>query len=127
MISRPFQPPISLGSLIQTITDTGSDTIAIDWPEDWTLTEFARYSWISQTNDGDPRLLCPGLIASPLPAPRPNVRPQYPTSHRTPCGLITISWTKVTPNYTSAVVLHTSGANKDFSPVVLREVCTGRD
>lgn len=68
MISRPSQLPIPLGSLLQTITDTDSDTIAIaiDWPEDWTLTEFARYSCISQTNDGDPRLLCPGLALLPL-------------------------------------------------------------
>ncbi|KAJ5505609.1 hypothetical protein LT330_001737 [Penicillium expansum] len=67
MISRPSQP-ISLGSLLQTITDTDSDTIAIaiDWPEDWTLTAFARYSCISQTNDGDPRLLCPGFPLLPL-------------------------------------------------------------
>ena len=66
MISRLSQPPISLGSLLQTITDTDSDTIAIDWSEDWTLTAFARYSCISQTNDGDPRLLCPGLSLLPL-------------------------------------------------------------
>ncbi|KAJ5972074.1 uncharacterized protein N7479_001992 [Penicillium vulpinum] len=111
---------------MKTITDIDSDPIAIDWPEDWTLTAFARFSCISQTNDGDLRPpLSWSPIASPLPALRPNVRPRYPTSHRTPCGLITISWTKATPNYTSAVVPHTSGANKVFSPVVLREVVLG--
>ncbi|KAJ6189536.1 hypothetical protein N7519_004444 [Penicillium mononematosum] len=68
MISRPshqFPPPP--GRLFpRTVTDTDSDTIAIDWPEDWTLTAFARFSCISQTNDGDPRLLCPGLPLLPL-------------------------------------------------------------
>lgn len=41
-----------------------SDTIATDW-EDWTLTAFARLTCIIQTNDGDPRRLCPGFLIAP--------------------------------------------------------------
>ncbi|KAJ5567526.1 hypothetical protein N7535_006832, partial [Penicillium sp. DV-2018c] len=52
--------------LMKTITDVDSDNIAIDW-EDWTLTAFARSPCISQTNDGDLRLLCPGLPSLPIP------------------------------------------------------------
>ncbi|KAJ5823420.1 hypothetical protein N7447_005760 [Penicillium robsamsonii] len=52
---------------MKTTTDTDSDTIAIDWSEDWTLTVFARFSCISQTNDGDPR---PPLSWSPIPLSR---------------------------------------------------------
>ncbi|KAJ5476554.1 hypothetical protein N7475_002283 [Penicillium sp. IBT 31633x] len=52
------------GSLLRIITDTGSDAIAIYW-EDLTLTAFASFFCIFQTNDGDPRLLCPGLSLLP--------------------------------------------------------------
>ncbi|KAJ5448878.1 hypothetical protein N7445_003699 [Penicillium cf. griseofulvum] len=75
MISRPSRLS---GSLLQTITDTDSDTIAIaiDWPEDWTLTIFARFSCISQTNDGDPR---PPLSWSPIASPSPGASTECAT------------------------------------------------